>query len=251
MSAANIRQRVLDGETLLGTFLNTGSAITAEIAGRSGLDWCQIDMEHGMGSWEMLLNQLIALSGTSAASVVRVPALAPEYFKRALDCGANGIMIPNVSTATDAELAVSYSRYAPHGTRGAAGFTRSAQFGKKLLSQLEYAHEQTLIVAQIESPEAVENAESIAAVDGVDVLFIGPLDLSVSMGIPKEYESLDFLSACRKVKKAADKFNKACGILILDEADIPKTREEGIRFIACGSDGGSVAKAMDAIVQHK
>ncbi len=251
MSDANFRKRVLDGESVLGTFLNTGSAVTAEIAGRSGLDWCLIDMEHGMGSWEMLLYQLIALEGTGSASIVRIPALAPEYFKRALDCGADGVMIPAINTAGEAELAVSYSRYPPHGTRGAAGYTRSAHFAKKMMSQLSSAHEHTLVVVQIESPEAVENAEAIAAVDGVDVLFIGPLDLSVSMGIPRDFDNLDFLASCRKVKEAAHKFNKACGILLLDEADISKTRNEGIHFIACGSDGSSVAKAMEKIVQHK
>lgn len=114
MTELSIRQRALNGDYLIGSFLNTGAPILAEIAGRSGLDWCQIDMEHGSGSWEMLANQLMAIEGTGMASVIRLPILEPVGFKRALDLGANGLMIPNLNTPEEAKTAVSSWSFLPN-----------------------------------------------------------------------------------------------------------------------------------------
>ena len=102
MDSAQFRQKTLAGDKLIGTFLNTGSPTIAEMAGVAGLDWCLLDMEHGSGSWEMLAYQLMALSGTSTAPIVRLPSIESVYFKRALDLGAWGLMLPNVNTPEEA-----------------------------------------------------------------------------------------------------------------------------------------------------
>ncbi|MBT5168179.1 MAG: hypothetical protein HOL92_06845 [Opitutales bacterium] len=250
MNKLAIRKRALRGDRLVGTFLNTGSAILAEVAGRSGLDWCQIDMEHGSGSWEMLANQLMALEGTGAAPVVRLPGLDPVSFKRALDLGAHGIMIPNLNTAEQARKAVSYSRYPPHGVRGVASMNRSAHYGAKFAERMETGHENTFVVVQIESPTAVENANEIAAVDGVDALFVGPLDLSLNMGIPREFNHPDFIEASQKVVDAANSHNKASGILAFGASEITGTYARGFTLVAIGSDGGMVANGMAELVSE-
>ncbi len=248
MNELALRKRALAKERLIGTFLNTGSPLLAEVAGQSGLDWCQLDMEHGSGSWGMLAQQLMALEGTGAAPVVRVSSLNADYFKRALDLGVHGIMIPNISDAEEARAAVSYSRYPPHGTRGVAIMNRSARYGAKFAERLESAHENTLIVAQIESPTAIENVDAIAAVDGVDVLFIGPMDLSVSLGIPRQFDHPKYVEATKKTREAAARHGKACGILGFALDEIQTLYQQGYTFVAVGSDGGMVANGMNALV---
>ena len=248
MNEIAIRKRALQGGKLLGSFLNSGSAILAELAGHSGLDWALLDMEHGSGSWGMLTHQLIALEGSNTAPVIRLPSSQADYFKRALDLGAHGLMVPNVNTADEARAAVSYSRYPPHGTRGVALLNRGAQYGAKFNERLESSHENTLIIAQIESPAAIENVDEIAAVDGVDVLFVGPMDLSICMGIPQQFDHPDYIAATEKVVEAAKKHNKASGILGFASPDIAKFYAKGFSFIAVGSDGGMVATGMKEIV---
>ncbi len=248
MNELAIRKRALHGDKLLGTFLNTGSAILAEMAGRSGFDWALLDMEHGSGSWGMLTHQLMALEGSNTAPIVRIPSIQADYFKRALDLGAHGLMVPNVNTVEEARSAVSFSRYPPHGTRGVALMNRSAHYGTKFTERLESAHENTLIIAQIESPMAIENVDAIAAVDGIDVLFVGPMDLSFCMGIPRQFDHLEYLSATHKVVEAATRHGKASGILGFAPSDIPNSYTRGFSFLAVGSDGGMVASGMKELV---
>ncbi len=244
MNEVAIRKKALQGGKLLGSFLNSGSAILAELAGRSGLDWALLDMEHGSGSWGMLTHQLIALEGSNTAPVIRLPSNQADYFKRALDLGAHGLMVPDVNTADEARAAVSYSRYPPHGTRGVALMNRGAKFNERL----ESSHENTLIIAQIESPAAIENVEEIAAVDGVDVLFVGPMDLSICMGIPRKFDHPDYIAATEKVVEAAKKYSKASGILGFTSPDIAKFYAKGFFFLAVGSDVGMVATGMKKLV---
>lgn len=248
MNEIAIRKRALRGDKLLGTFLNTGSAILAEIAGSAGLDWCLLDMEHGSGSWEMLTNQLMALEGTGAAPIVRLPSIDPDLFKRVLDLGAHGLMLPNMNTAEEARSAVSFSRYPPHGTRGVSAMNRGTRYGAQFEERLLTGHENTLIIGQIESPTAVKNVDQIAAVDGIDVLFIGPMDLSVSMGIVREFNHPEFIAATQKVIDTAKRHNKASGILGFAPEDIAKSYDRGFTFIAAGSDSNMVSNGMKGLV---
>lgn len=248
MDSLEFRQRVLGGDKLIGAFLNTGSPTIAEIAGVAGLDWCLLDMEHGSGSWEMLGYQLMALHGSNTAPIVRLPSIENIYFKRALDLGAWGLMLPNVNTAEEAKNAVAYSRYPPRGTRGVSSVNRGARYGTQFDEQLENAHLSTLIIAQIESPLALENLEEIANVDGIDALFVGPADLSVTMEIPKQFDHPDFLVAIKATVGAASRCGKASGILGFAESDIQHYYTLGFNLVAVGSDAGMVAKAFNSLV---
>ena len=119
------------------------------------------------------------------APLVRVPGVDAVYLKKALDIGAHGVLIPSVNTPEEARQAVSFSRYPHYGVRGVSGMTRCAGFGKKLDERLELAHEITLLIAQIETKSGLKNVDSIAAVEGIDILFVGPMDLLVSLGIAR------------------------------------------------------------------
>lgn len=240
----DFRRRVLAREWLCGTFLNLGSPITVEIAGLAGFDWLLIDHEHGPGGEDTLLHQLHAASATPAFPVVRIAANETPRFKRALDMGALGVMVPYVSTAAEARAAVAAMRYPPHGVRGVAKFNRGAGFGGDFEDYYAHAHERLLTAIQIETPEAVENIEAIAAVDGADVLFVGPTDLSYNMGIRDQLESPRFLATLQKVSAAAKKHGKAAGILVHSNALVPRVRELGYTFVALGSDGGGVRAAL-------
>jgi 4-hydroxy-2-oxoheptanedioate aldolase len=245
----DFRKRVLAREWLCGTFLNLGSPMTIEIAGLAGFDWLLIDHEHGPGGEDTLLHQLHAASATPAFPVVRIAANETPRFKRALDMGASGVMAPYVSTAAEAKAAVAAVRYPPHGIRGVAKFNRGAGFGGDFEEYYLHGHERLLTVVQIETPEAIANIDEIAAVDGADVLFVGPTDLSYNMGIRDQLESPAFIEAAKKVSDAARKHGKAAGVLVHIPALVPKFRDLGYTFVALGSDGGGVRTALLSYVQ--
>ena len=234
----NFRARVLAREWVVGTFINLGSPITAEMAGDCGYDWLLLDHEHGPGGEDTLLHQLQAVGGTQAVPIVRIAANETPRFKRALDMGAHGVMAPW------ARAAVSAMRYPPLGVRGIAKIQRSAGFGGGFEEYYLNAHNWLLTVTQIETPEAVDNCEEIAAVDGVDVLFVGPTDLSYNMGIRDQLDHPRFIAALEKVSAAAKKHGKAAGILVHNPALVAKCRDLGYTFVALGSDGGSVRAGL-------
>jgi len=240
----DFRRRVLAREWLAGTFLNLGSPMTVEIAGLAGFDWLLIDHEHGPGGEDTLLHQLHAASATPAFPVVRIAQNETPRFKRALDMGALGVMVPYVSTPAEARAAVLAMRYPPHGIRGVAKFNRGAGFGGDFEEYYAHAHERLVTVIQIETIEAVNKIDEIAAVDGADVLFVGPTDLSYNMGIPDQLESAQFTDVLKKVSEAARKHGKAAGILVHNAALVPKMRELGYTFTALGSDGGAVRAGL-------
>ena len=240
----SVRQRVLNGELLTGTFLNLGSTLTVEMAGNSGFDWLLLDVEHGGGSHSDLIQQIQVSGATPAAPFVRIENNDPPRFKRVLDLGASGIMVPYVSSVEEAEQAVASMRYPPRGIRGVAKLNRGAGFGADFDEYFTKAHELLTTVVQIETVDALNAIDHIAAVDGVDVLFIGPLDLSVNMGIAQQFDHPDFIAAKKKVSDAAKNAGKASGILLLNAEQVPDTVEAGFTFIALGSDGGLVNAGM-------
>ena len=242
--SGNFRQRVLAREFLAGTWLNLGSSLTAEMAGLAGFDWVVLDHEHGPGSDSTVLQQLQAVSATPAAALVRIAANEPPRFKRVLDAGAQGVVIPYVSTPAEARAAVSSVRYPPRGLRGVAKLNRAAGFGVDFDAYFAHAHEWIATVPQIETAEGVAHAAEIAAIDGVDVLFVGPMDLTTSLGIPGNFEDARYRDAVRRVADAARGAGKAAGVLLMNAAQIPMFRELGYTFVALSSDGGMVVNGM-------
>lgn len=240
----DFRARVLAREWMSGTFLNLASALTVEIAGLIGFDFLLIDHEHGPAGEDTLLHQLQAASATPAVPIVRIAMNDPARFKRVLDAGACGVMVPYVSTPDEARAAVAAMRYPPHGTRGVAKFHRASAFGATFGDYYAHAHERLLGVLQIETPRGVDQSEAIAAVDGADVLFVGPTDLSYNLGIPDQLDHPRFVEAVEQVARAARARGKAAGILVHDPALVNACRAWGYTFVALGSDGGAVRAGL-------
>jgi 2-keto-3-deoxy-L-rhamnonate aldolase RhmA len=239
-----IRKRVLSGELMLGIGCVLGSSLTAEMAGKAGFDWLWLDMEHGSFDYMALLYQIQACSATAAAPVVRVRWNEPPLTKRALDLGAAGIVVPWVNTPEEAALAVRGVRYPPEGIRGVARANRATGFGTEFDQYFRAANEGLLTVVQIETEQAVESAERIAAVEGVDVLFVGPMDLSVSMGIPNRPEEPRFVRALERVVEACRRADKAPGIMLPREEALERYVGMGFSFVVAGSDSGFVVSGL-------
>jgi 4-hydroxy-2-oxoheptanedioate aldolase len=239
-----LREKVAAGEFLTGAWCNLGSSIAAEMAGQAGFDWILIDLEHGNGDMGDLRGQLQATAGTPAAPIVRIVWNDPLRFKRALDLRASGEMVPWVNTAEEALQAARAMRYPPDGIRGISSLTRANKFGLEFEEYVENSNESLLTVVQIETPIAVENASQIASVEGVDVLFIGPLDLSTNLRIRGQYTHPVFREALTKVVAACAQAGKRAGILLQNAAQIERAVEDGLKFVALGSDGGLVARGM-------
>lgn len=238
------RRRVLAREWVTGTFINLGSSITAEIAAKSGYDWLLLDQEHGLGGEETLIAQLQAVSGSPVVPIVRVRVNEVSLFKRAMDLGAHGVMVPYVSTADEAAAAARAIHYPPHGVRGVARFHRGSEYGGTFDPYFAQAHESVVLMTQIETKEGVENSEAIAAVDGVDVLFVGPTDLTYNLGIRDQLEHPDFVAAARRVVQSAHRAGKTAGILVHRPELVERVREWGFTVAALGSDGGAVAAGL-------
>jgi 4-hydroxy-2-oxoheptanedioate aldolase len=238
----HLKKRVLNGETLHGCWLNLGSPLTAEIVGLSGFDWVLIDLEHGAGAEISTLHQLQALKSTQAVPIVRVESNEAPRIGRVLDMGAMGVMCPKINDANEAKKAVNGLLYPPHGNRGVAKMVRATEFGLKFQSYYDSSTEELLGIIQIETLSALENVHEIAAVEGVDVLFIGPADLTMELGIFGQFDHPIFIDAVNLISSTAKKFGKATGILFFNLAEYEKYHAMGIRFLACGADATFVAE---------
>ena len=171
------------GTPTLGTFIGSASPVAAEVCAAAGVDWVLLDLEHGAGGEEQVRDVVPAAGSYGVPTVVRVESGARIRMGRVLDSGAAGIMLPRMNTADEVAEAVRHLRYPPAGDRGVATYNRACRFGLDP-GALDRADSEVLGVIQIESAAAVGNAEAIAALDGVDVLFVGPRDLSHDLGVP-------------------------------------------------------------------
>ncbi len=217
----------------LGTWLSLGSPVVAELAAMSGFDWLLFDLEHGCSTEAALLTQIQAIRGTAASAIVRVGAPQADLIGRVLDWGADGIMVPHISSAEEAAACVRAMRYPPLGERGVSRSVRAYGYG---LRPFESAA--PFFMAQIETIEAVERAVEIARVDGVDVLFVGPADLQFDLQARPEKATRDFAACLAHVAEAAAAAGKASGLLLRDRADLARMSELGFTHIAIDSDLG-------------
>ena len=243
LDAGRLRRRVTTGEPTLGTFLGTASPVVAEVCAAAGLDWLLLDLEHGSGGEEQVRDVVPAAGGYGVPTVVRVESAARTRIGRVLDLGAAGVMLPRLDSADEVREAVRHLRYPPDGDRGVATYNRACRFGLDP-GALDRAAEEVLGVVQIESARAVEEVDKIAAIDGVDVLFIGPRDLSHDLGVPGNLTAPTYLAALDRVRAATSEHGKACGLLVSDGEAAAARRAEGWSFIAIGSDSALLASAL-------
>ena len=236
----NIKARIYNGETLIGCWLNLASSLTSEIVGMSGFDWVLIDIEHGSGSEAQILQQLQALEHTPAATFVRVESYQRQRFHRVLDLGAEGIMCPRINTLEEARQAAKAIRYPPDGIRGVARMVRATNFGSDFSEYYANQKKNLVCIVQIETEEILNSLDSVASIDEIDVLFVGPMDLSIALGVFGQLDHPRFMDALKATADAAVKEGKAAGILLQKPEEFKKYYELGFRFIACSSDSSFV-----------
>jgi 2-dehydro-3-deoxyglucarate aldolase/4-hydroxy-2-oxoheptanedioate aldolase len=245
----DLRRRVLAGEVTFGAFAGLASPIAAEVLGRTGLDWVLLDLEHSTLSEADLLPGIYAVQATSATALVRVEEGTRLRIGRALDFGAEGLMIPRLETVDQVRDAVSWFRFPPGGVRGLALSTRGAGQGSVAHADVHRLNALPLGIFQIESPTAVANASAMAAVDGVDVLFVGPADLSHALGVPGQFADPTFVEAVESVAQSAGQHGKAAGILLKGSEDVPAYLDRGYTFIGLGSDGGWISSGARVVLE--
>jgi 2-keto-3-deoxy-L-rhamnonate aldolase RhmA len=228
------RKRLRAGELLYGTFLNLPSAPVAEILAGAGFDWLFIDTEHGAIGASALM-PILQTVDRDIACIVRVPALGVGPIKRVLDLGAAGVIVPQVETAGDAAEAVRLSRYAPEGDRG-FGLARAHGYGFKVSEYLARANDEVCVIVQVEHARAVENIEAIAAVPGLDAVFIGPYDLSASLGHPGEVEHPAVVAALDRVATVCRSAGMPLGYFGVDADAVARYVRSGYTLICAGVD---------------
>jgi 4-hydroxy-2-oxoheptanedioate aldolase len=239
-----LKARLAAGRPALGCWLSWAYPVAAELIGLAGYDCAVIDHEHGFGGLAETVGCLQALSAAGSAAVVRVPWNDPVPIKRVLDLGVDGVMIPSVSTATEARAAVAACRYPPRGVRGAAyGQARAAAYGLDKERYRDTADDALLIVCQIETVQGVDNVAEIAAVDGVDVLFVGPYDLSGSVGRLGRFDDAQVRETIRRAERSIMETGRWLGALpSLGRSPADMVRD-GARLVVAGSDAGLLRKA--------
>ena len=244
MPKNRVKAALKSGQAVTGPILHeVRSAGMIKMMAAAGHDFIFIDTEHGMYDMETVANLSQMALACGICPLVRPPDLAYHLVARALDSGAQGVIIPRVQSREEAETAVSYVKYPPLGRRGAGGEGRIAYERRGVREAIEELNAETLVILQIESVPGLENVEAIASTPGVDVLLIGPNDLSISMGIPGEYESDAFKNAVQRIVDACQKHGVAIGTLGMSGPAMKHWYDLGFRFLLCNSDSNMIAEA--------
>jgi len=245
----SLKDALKSGRNLKGIWLASGSHVAAEIAALSGFDWCLIDLEHGYGSEADALRMIQAMGRTQIHIVVRVPCLRGDIISRCLDFGAEGIMLPMVSTKTEAESFAKTLRYPPAGTRGMSSSCRAAAYGLMFSDYFNGTGAAPVGIAQIETQTAVANINEIASTEGIDVLFIGHSDLSLQLGCFRQFDAPAMLAAENSVLNACNRFEKAPGAILRPAMKGKSNLETKGGLFALGTDVESLKGAFAALLK--
>jgi 2-keto-3-deoxy-L-rhamnonate aldolase RhmA len=246
-----IKQDILAGKTVAGAMVFEFFAPgIASILANAGCRFALFDMEHTGLGFETLKWLFASCRGLPIEPMVRVPRGEYTWLARSLDLGARGVMIPMVESAAQARSIVEACRYPPVGRRGAAfGFAQCDYLGGDVGQKIAESHARTMVIAQIETERGLEQVEEIAAVDGVDVLWVGHFDLSNFMGIPGQFADARFDAAMRRVAEVCRRHGKAAGFMATDTAWIERARDMGYTMIAAGTDSGLLQQAYAQLVE--
>jgi 4-hydroxy-2-oxoheptanedioate aldolase len=237
-----VRQANADGRPAIGSWVAIGNGVSAELMGRAGLDFVALDGQHGGIDWHNMVDTLRAVELGGTQTLVRVPWCTADYIMRTLDLGAGGVIVPMVSNAEQAAMAAQACRYPPHGNRS---------FGKvRSYYSADGETIEPLCFVMIETAEAMDNLDAIAGTPGVDGLFVGPVDLALSLGLGLALQMSDAVfEACSKVIDAANRHGIIPGCAALGNDNARRLADMGMRFIAIGSDSGFVRAGAAGIAE--
>jgi 4-hydroxy-2-oxoheptanedioate aldolase len=240
MRANHVRRRLAAGEPSVGTWLSLPSPEAAEYVSRLGFDWLVVDAEHNPVDIRTLAQMFAAMANSASAPMVRIPWNTPENFKRVLDAGAWGVVVPMVNSREEAERAVQACRYHPLGSRSVGGGRHALSWGTDAPSYYANANDEVLLVLQIEHIDGVNNADEILSVPGVDACFIGPNDLAASMGlglgVPLESDHPELSAAIAHIREACVRNGVAPGVHCSHADGVNQRIGEGFRFCAMASE---------------
>ena len=243
----SLKEGLLGGHRAIGLWCSLSSALTTEVAAGAGADWLLVDGEHSPNDLRSVMAQLQVIAAFPCEGVVRLPSDDPIVIKQFMDIGARSLMVPNVRTARQAADIVAAMTYAPSGFRGFSVGHRANQFGR-IADYHRNARTNQLLAVQIECETGVANAAEIAAVEGVDVVFVGPGDLSTNMNEMGNPNATRVQEAIASVCEATHKAGRASGILAPVKADADRYLADGFTMVAVGSDLGVLARGTDALI---
>lgn len=242
-----LKSALENGEVQSGVWLTLAHGATAEIAGKVGFDWCLIDGEHGPNTLTTIAAQLQALAGTPAQAVVRVPMGDDWMLKQVLDLGVQTVVVPMVNTAQQASQVAAAVRYPGTGSRGmGAVLARASGYGE-IVDYVSSANDQIFLFVQIESAQAVENVDAIAATPGVDGIFVGPADLSADMGFVGQMDAPEVTAAINHVYARTKAAGKAIGTITFDPSDFQSQIDRGVTFLGLGGDSFVLQTGLKAL----
>ena len=242
LKAHLLKEKIKNGKVTYGTWIQLAHPEVTEALSNLPFDWMVFDMEHGPLEVPDVELLLMPLRGTNIVPIVRVPWNDFVVIKRVLDIGANGIIVPLVSNKEEAVKAVKAVKYPPHGIRG-MGPRRCIMYGfDNVVEYYEKANEEILTIVQVETEEAVKNVEDIVSVEGLDGIFVGPSDLSLSLGLFGQFNHPKFQKTLEKIVEAARHAGKIAGIMTYNENQALDAVNKGFNFIALGSDLGHMIK---------
>src|SRR5271154_2168440 len=238
MRANAVKQALKAKQPSVGTWLSLGSITAARFMARCGLNWLTVDIEHSLVDWETATHMFASIADAGCVALARVPANRHDHIKRVLDNGAHGIVVPMVNSRQEAEDAVSAMLYPPRGTRSVGGSVHALNFAASPADYFARANDELLVVLQCEHIKAVEDADAIFSVPGIDAIFVGPNDLAASMrskdGKPPSAEATD--QAMKHILATCKKHRVAAGFHCMSGEDAVRRIAEGWQFLAIGSE---------------
>ncbi len=233
----SLKQKLKNNELTIGSWIMMADSMSVEVMALAGFDWLVVDIEHTPIDMETVKTLIITIQAHDMKALVRVSKNEEVVIKKVLDMGADGIIVPMVSSKEDAKMAVDYAKYPPIGKRG-VGLYRSSGYGTTFEEYKKWVDEELVIIAQIEHIDAVGNIDDILAVEGIDGTIIGPYDLSGSMGFPGEFERDDVQNAVQKVLDRCKEKNMPSGFHVVDTnpSKLQEKIDQGCTFLAYGID---------------
>jgi 2-keto-3-deoxy-L-rhamnonate aldolase RhmA len=250
MPTNRLKAKLREGKAVSGPIMEEARTVgPVKMLALSGHDFLWFDTEHSMYEWDTLLTLVQYSLAVGITPLVRVTDLQYPLVARALDLGAQGIIIPRVETREEVERAVSYAKYPTVGRRGAGGRARYAYEAVGVGEAVTEANAETMVIVQVESPEAVANLHGIASVPGLDVVCIGPQDLSINLGIPGQVDHPTFIDTVKEIVAACSKQNIPVGMVSREAHTFRQWYDLGIRFLVCNSDGNYVVQGATRDVQ--
>ena len=245
----SFRKKLRHG-AVFGSFMKTSDPAFVEIAGHAGMDFVVLDMEHGPVGLGDMQNNVRAAQLTGVMPIIRVAGLNEQLISQALDIGAAAVQIPQIYTSEQAERAVRYAKYHPEGERGVCRFVRAAGYSSAPREQyFEKANRDTLVIIQVEGSKAIDSVDEILAVEGVDIVFIGPYDLSQSFGVPGRTSHPKVVSAMEDIVKRAEKLGVVTGTFTDSPETLKTWMNAGVKYLSYSVDVGIFYEACAGLVQ--